>query len=39
MSHNEDLLSVNNPRFGCYKGSEQSLDAALPAPKGRVVGL
>lgn len=39
VSHGEDLLSVNHPRFGCDKGSQQSLDAALPAPKGGVVGL
>lgn len=37
--HGEDLLSVDDPRFGCDKGSQQSLDAALPAPKGGVVGL
>lgn len=35
----EDLLSVDNSRLGCDKGSEQSLDAALPAPEGGVVGL
>lgn len=35
----EDLLSIDNPRLGCDEGSQQSLDAALPAPKGWVVGL
>ena len=39
VSRGEDLLSVNDPGFGCDKRSQQSLDAALPAPKGRVVGL
>lgn len=38
-SFEDDLLSVDNSRFGCDKGSQQSLDAALPAPEGGVVGL
>ena len=38
-SHGEDLLSVDDPWFGCDKGSQQCLDAAFPAPEGGVVGL
>lgn len=39
ISRREDLLSINNSRLGCDKGSQQGLDAALPAPEGGVVGL
>lgn len=39
ISRREDLLSIDNSRLGCDKGSQQSLDAALPAPEGGVVGL
>lgn len=39
VSHEEDLLPVYYPWLCGDKRSEESLNAALPAPEGGVVGL